>query len=234
MLRSSVWPSTSISVCWENPGAWGAEREWVRDAVERSWSAVSAVRFSGWGSCAWSSGGVRIFIADEGPHTKGLGTQMNGRVNGMVLNFTFSNWNPSCQSQREFCIRSIAVHEFGRAIGLAHEQNRPDTPSWCDQEQGTNGDSVIGAWELNSVMNYCNPAWNGDGQLSQMDILAVQSLYGSDVLGYTTRWGTSNMGQGATALAWLTGDVDGEHRSELVQPWNNNGWLGMLVYSYVR
>jgi len=77
----------------------------------------------------------------------------------------------------DYCVETIAIHEFGHALGFSHEQNRPDTPSWCNQEQGTDGDWAIGIWDLDSVMNYCNPLWNGDGQLSVTDIRAVQEIY---------------------------------------------------------
>jgi hypothetical protein len=43
-------------------------------------------------------------------------------------------------------------------------------------------------------------------------------------------FGSGNMGQGSGALAWLTGDVDGDGRTDIIQPFNNNGTLGMLVY----
>jgi hypothetical protein len=99
----------------------------------------------------------------------------------MVLNFTFENWNTSCKGKRDYCIYAIAVHEFGHAIGFAHEQNRPDTVGDCAQlKQGTSGDTMhLTPWDLHSVMNYCNPQYNNDGKLSPFDIKAVRYVYGA-------------------------------------------------------
>jgi hypothetical protein len=79
---------------------------------------------------------------------------------------------------RESCIRSIAVHEFGHAIGFAHEQNRNDTPGECaEKPQGPNGDVMLTPWDLHSVMNYCNPVYNNNGVLSDDDIISVNKIY---------------------------------------------------------
>lgn len=177
---TSIWTPGVVPVCWENPSAGNAtERGWVRDAIQNSWEKESAIQFIGWGTCPASSSGLRIQISDGHPHTRGLGDELDGVDHGMLLNFTFNNWGTICGgNNREYCIRTIAVHEFGHAIGFAHEQNRPDTPTWCDDEQGSDGDIMVGAWDLNSVMNYCNPAWSGNGELSAGDIAGVREFYG--------------------------------------------------------
>lgn len=136
--------------------------------------------FSGWKKCATLNKGIRIRIEDSGPHTKGLGNQLDGKLDGMVLNFTFENWSEGCKTQREFCIRAIAVHEFGHALGFAHEQNRFDAPGECRKlAQATDPDRLLTPYDPNSVMNYCNDKYNNNGKLSTLDVAAVQFLYGS-------------------------------------------------------
>ena len=76
-----VWPPLEpkiIFVCWENPTQEHSQQmNAVRKAVTDTWQANSGLRFQGWSQCALASVGIRIRIADAGPHTKGLGRQLN-------------------------------------------------------------------------------------------------------------------------------------------------------------
>ncbi len=223
-----MWPSPSIPVCWEESGAapeHAQARGWVKDAVETSWSAYSAVRFEGWNTCTRADRGLRIGVAADVPHTDGLGTDLDGKKQGMVLNFTFQTWSLDCQSTREFCVRAGAVHEFGHALGFAHEHNRADTPGWCGRESGAWGDVSFGSWDPDSVMNYCNAKWTGDGKLSKGDIVGVRAHYGrapgtiaaaitnDDVsVADDTEWASGLLPARARAF----GDVDGDGDADAV------------------
>ena len=182
ILSEAIWQlqNHQIYVCWENPEAGSrADENAVRTQIENTWARHSSLRFTGWQKCAQVNRGIRILIEDSGPHTKGLGRTLDGVPNGMVLNFTFKNWSPSCRSMREYCISSIAVHEFGHALGFAHEQNSPKAPGECQlRKQGSDGDLLLTPYDPSSVMNYCNQKYNNDGNLSVLDIEAIQTLYG--------------------------------------------------------
>ncbi|WP_417461032.1 hypothetical protein [Kordiimonas sp.] len=188
-LTPAKWPQKTIFVCWENPeGGAEADRQLVKAAVDNSWQAHSGLSFKGWGQCTDGTRGIRIRIDDSsphnGPHVKGLGKYMDGVKDGMVLNFTFRRWGsdycaPS-ENRRQSCIYSIAVHEFGHAIGLAHEHNSWDTPGECQiAPQGTDGDVMLTEYDPDSVMNYCNERYNNDGELSPLDIAGIQFIYGA-------------------------------------------------------
>lgn len=188
LLSTSVWSTRKIFVCWDNPDpTFAAEMKLVQDAVTESWEKYSALTFVGWGKCAAVNAGIRITISDEGPYTRGLGknlqTGKGTQSGGMVLNFVFNNWSPSCQAaaMRTMCIRSIAMHEFGHAIGFAHEQNRPDKPGEClKPSQGQDGDKLLTPYDKESIMNYCFDIYQTGIGLSKLDVSAVRQIYGSE------------------------------------------------------
>lgn len=182
-----IWQQSEIPVCWRMDSAtfdhYFAQREQVRTAIKDGWENESAVRFVGWQQCSDTpNNGISIAVQDSGtaPHTKGLGTQLKNKPEGMVLNFEYKQWSTPCQQKKDFCNKTIAMHEFGHALGFDHEQNRPDTPTSCTEpRQEFGSDAIFGDWDLDSVMNYCNPTWVGNGMLSATDIAMARYYYGA-------------------------------------------------------
>lgn len=192
--------NTVVQVCWEpvDPSIsipnLETRREWVRRAVERSWSRYAPVSFVEWDECDGSYSHVRIQITDSGACNASGATWNPNVEHGLVLNL----------DDTRFWIEANAIHEFGHVLGFYHEEERLDysgplpfadgngngirdifeddcdpqdwstevpPPSWRPQVQPM---EYLGRYDVHSAMSYCGRSDN----ISAGDVAGVQHAYG--------------------------------------------------------
>jgi hypothetical protein len=193
--KNVMWPKkapsdkvVTLSVCWESPGN-DAFKAIAQQAVTGSWQAAAAIDFVGWGACTNAPTDLRVKNDDSQPIVETFGRGLKNMRGGINLNFVFKKWPSRLCDEVGMtkCIAHYAMHEFGHAIGFLHEQDRPDAPKRCpedntDQFTGTlaNAGFTLTKYDGASVMNYC-PIPLKD-TLSALDIAGVRRAYGKRIL----------------------------------------------------
>ncbi|MDP9049494.1 MAG: M57 family metalloprotease [Acidobacteriota bacterium] len=180
------WDRNSISVCWLDHPEFAAERDLVQQAINSTWTKSSSLIFTGWGNCTQKGADVQIQVADDPSAPRSyVGKNVIGRSPSMWLNFTFKLWGKTCQGTRTACIKAIAAHEFGHAVGFEHEQLQSDAPKACvdhlkkdrSWEVLDHKIDALTPYDPDSIMNYCNSIWLNNGSLSSNDKKAILILF---------------------------------------------------------
>jgi hypothetical protein len=207
---SWLWGKSTLSVCWGNSASNNPiEKHWVRLAVENSIERLVGVDFVGWGTCDGSGADIHIEVADFYNPAAEIGTSEGWATEDMHLNFFegllppgLSSTIEHCFSEhprgsqpytsatgkswpttRQYCIETIAVHEFLHALGLEHEQYSPlHNNSSCkvDEEDKIPDPqfTTYGYWDFVSATNYCNPLYRGETFLSPLDVSGLGLFFG--------------------------------------------------------
>jgi hypothetical protein len=186
----SMWNFSKIRVCWSDPGVPSLTiRNVVRAAVADSWSQYVNVTFIGWEDCADTfAPDISLHVAKTMSVTTKLGKNLRDVDPGMLLRIDYSGV-PECKAKEaanpNYCLRANTIHEFGHALGLVHENLRPDAPDWCkeyelkEDKDRNLPDGMIGVADKYSIMNHCNPSSLNNGYLSVGDIDTIKKLYGA-------------------------------------------------------
>lgn len=237
--KSAFWVGTPvfINVCWTNASTGdivksgytvseATARGWVRSAIESNWQRYARVNFRGWGNCPASGfSGIRMDVRQTGGSQAEPGSYHNRNRTDpwMHLNLYHNDPGDDCddsQANLETCARSIALHEFGHALGFYHEEERPDyvggTGACAKTSFPNSKPQYYGGYDLGSVMSYCGQAGlaNWKTNLSLGDIAAVQRAYGRRVSGQMVSKNgdclADNPGNGNIAFIWDCDEASGQ------------------------
>jgi len=186
----------SIPVCFDRGSVvqqpnFAQLRAVVMEAVARSWTQATGLRFTGWGQCTEPRTPRTINIArNTGCSNGGATTTLENRID---MNICADSWD-----------HVHFIHEFGHALGFAHEFRRPDFPrAGCSFESIIEGGDYLHTIpDPSSTLDatYCN----NNPELSYFDISGAQNL-----------WGRSN----------FFADVNGDGRADAIVVNPNGVWV---------
>ena len=193
---NSVMKSRIHRVCWRKDDDRSEyAMKTVRDIVTNEYARVG-VSFTDWSECPTNaSKDDWLIVASEDIQPWGKFGCKDANPWCVRLNLKYKAWpadcdkkdikdawSCNCQSAGYFvnCIQMNALHEFGHAIGLAHEAERADSTCAQAAKDGVETKS-FGPYDPKSIMNYCYNQTIVEQrltpQLSDGDIATINKIF---------------------------------------------------------
>lgn len=183
-----------IPVCFRDAG-FASRRAMIRDILEDTWARETRLRFSGFGTCASSNPAalpntmaVKFWSKTSGFVGHPYGPSPARWTEIYLPDGSPSEGLPDGVKPRNF--RNLVMHEFGHALGVSHDQARPDNWNgnqtiYCHDydehdphELGGDPRGIFftGA-DNDSIMSYCSQL---PSSLSGRDVFGARKFYSFD------------------------------------------------------
>jgi hypothetical protein len=255
--------STQVATCWDSSAASYANvTEFLQKKLSDEFNGRTAVKLS-FAKCSdagVSPSAMRLIFNESGTgYCKGsplavTAWKPNALIEFCVPSFRKSYGAPLSTEASKGGWAFAALHEMGHALGLMHEHVREDMEKFdskCRAKMDgsyTNwrnvfaseraGTTAVGAYDPDSVMNYCHSNFVGHGPAEKMilslgDIATLAAIYGSSASESNPKDSDPKVEEGGGAVGPERGIAESgaeESESKVTTGNSNTGQSKVLVY----